>query len=74
VAAVSSVRGPIDTADLGRTLMHEHLMINSSGIAENWPALFDEDAYFRAAEQGLKQREAIEMDTLVDVTNARYRP
>ncbi len=27
---VHTVRGPIDTADLGRTLMHEHVFVLST--------------------------------------------
>jgi phosphotriesterase-related protein len=34
---VNTARGAIDTADLGTTLMHEHVFIMSSELTENDP-------------------------------------
>ena len=40
-----TARGPIDTADLGVTLMHEHVFIMTTEIAQNYPEAWgDEDA------------------------------
>ena len=36
MAQVASVRGPVDTADLGRTLMHEHVFVLSTEILQNY--------------------------------------
>ena len=37
MAVVNSVSGPLDTADLGFTLMHEHILVQSPGVRENFP-------------------------------------
>ena len=40
MATVNSVLGPLDTADLGFTLTHEHLFTASAGIQRTFPELF----------------------------------
>ncbi len=37
MATVNSVSGPLDTADLGFTLMHEHIIVQTPGVRENFP-------------------------------------
>ena len=39
VAIVNSVLGPLDTADLGFTLMHEHIMVAAAGVYRDYPEL-----------------------------------
>jgi phosphotriesterase-related protein len=34
---VQTARGPIDTADLGATLMHEHIFVMTSEVQQNYP-------------------------------------
>ena len=34
---VSTVRGPVDTADLGRTYMHEHVFVLTADVQQNYP-------------------------------------
>src|SRR2546428_13860026 len=41
---VETALGPVATAELGPTLMHEHIVTRSPGVHENWPHLFDRDA------------------------------
>lgn len=36
MAIVNSVSGPLDTSSLGVTLMHEHIIVSSPGIRENF--------------------------------------
>ena len=36
---VNSVSGPIDTAALGFTLMHEHIIVSSPGVTAELPRL-----------------------------------
>jgi phosphotriesterase-related protein len=38
--SVNSVLGPLDTADLGFTLTHEHIFTASAGIQQTFPELF----------------------------------
>jgi phosphotriesterase-related protein len=37
VATVETVTGPIDADDLGRTLIHEHMITRDEAIAAQWP-------------------------------------
>ena len=41
---VETVRGPVDTADLGFTLPHEHIISGAHSVRINWPHTFDRDA------------------------------
>ncbi|HEV2235879.1 MAG TPA: hypothetical protein VGR57_04375 [Ktedonobacterales bacterium] len=41
MAVVQTVAGPLDTARLGFTLIHEHLRVRSEAVAEQWPHLYD---------------------------------
>ena len=40
---VETALGPVATAGLGPTLMHEHIVTRSPGVQENWPHLWDRD-------------------------------
>jgi phosphotriesterase-related protein len=37
VPQVQTVRGPVDTADLGTTLMHEHIFVLTADVQQNYP-------------------------------------
>ena len=67
---IDTARGPVGTADLGPTLMHEHIAIRTPGIAENWPQLWDRDACTRTAEVRLADLAQRGIRTLVDLTTA----
>ena len=34
---VQTVRGPVDTAELGQTLVHEHVFVLSADVQQNYP-------------------------------------
>ncbi len=38
MATVETVRGPVDTAELGKTYMHEHVFVLDSDVQQNYPA------------------------------------
>ncbi len=38
MATVQTIRGPVDTADLGRTYMHEHVFVLDADAQQNYPA------------------------------------
>ena len=40
---VQTVRGPIDTADLGRTYMHEHVFVLTPDVQQNYPDEWGEE-------------------------------
>jgi phosphotriesterase-related protein len=67
MATVNTVLGPISTAKLGFTLMHEHLMVASAGVPQNYPALLGKD-YLERIVKGLKQAKKGGVDTVVDAT------
>jgi phosphotriesterase-related protein len=72
MATVNSVSGPIDTADLGFTLMHEHIIIQSPGVNENFP-VFERQKQIEAAAGKLKAVMARGVKTLVDLTPGDWR-
>ncbi|WP_043263023.1 phosphotriesterase [Streptomyces sp. CT34] len=37
MTTVNTIGGPVDTADLGRTYMHEHIFVFNPDIEQNWP-------------------------------------
>jgi phosphotriesterase-related protein len=67
MSQVNTVRGPLDGAALGSTLMHEHIFVLSPEIekkSEEW----DEDAQQARAVQKLRELKQHGIDTLVDLT------
>jgi len=64
---INSVLGPIDSADLGYTLMHEHIMVSPAGVYRDYPELLGPDAMERVlARLSAAREEGIE--TIVDAT------
>lgn len=43
MATVQTVRGPVDGADLGQTLVHEHIFVLSADVQHNWPEEWGEE-------------------------------
>ena len=41
MATINTVLGEVDTADLGFTLTHEHVMTSAAGIRQTYPELID---------------------------------
>ncbi len=70
--SVDAVSGPLDTAHLGFTLMHEHIIVESPGVRENFP-IFDREAEIGRAVEKLKDAMAAGVKTLVDLTPADWR-
>jgi phosphotriesterase-related protein len=75
---VETVRGPIDTADLGPTLMHEHVFVLSTEIQLNYPDEWgSEDGRVADAVGRLGELKAAGIDTILDPTAiglGRYIP
>jgi phosphotriesterase-related protein len=67
VSYINSVLGPIDSADLGFTLMHEHVLVAASGLSKSYPDLLGPDREARAIAT-LKRAKAQGIDTLLDAT------
>ncbi|MFH0769364.1 MAG: hypothetical protein V1932_07355 [Chloroflexota bacterium] len=67
MTTVNSVLGPLDTAALGFTLMHEHLIVSSAGIPQNYAELLGAGFMDRIV-KGLTQAKEGGIDTIVDAT------
>jgi phosphotriesterase-related protein len=65
---IETVRGPLDTSQLGTTLMHEHIFVLSPEVQQNYPGLWDEDTRMADAAAKLEALKRRGVDTLVDVT------
>ena len=68
MASVSTVTGPMDTSDMGFTLIHEHLKVQSDPVVVQWPHLYDEQ---QAIERAIGQTKAAQergVKTIVDPT------
>lgn len=66
--AINTVTGPIDTAALGFTLMHEHVYVLTEGVNANFPHLWDRDARMKQAVADLTEAKAHGVSTIVDLT------
>lgn len=67
--AVQTVRGPVAPADLGRTLMHEHIFVLTSDVQQNFPGEWgDERARVDDAVARLRELAATGVRTIVDPT------
>lgn len=62
------MRGPLDVADLGVTLMHEHVFVLTPELTGNWPGDWREDEQVPAAVDKLRSLRRLGVDTIVDPT------
>lgn len=67
MTTINSVLGPMDTADLGFALMHEHIMVSAPGISKDYPELLGDDPMARVV-KALKTTREGGVDTIVDAT------
>ena len=65
---IETLRGPVDAAGLGFTLMHEHVFVQSEGVAQNFPSIWDEPAEIAAAREKLKAMVDAGVQSIVDLT------
>ena len=65
---VETLRGPVDTTDLGSTLMHEHIFILGQGVPENFPSVWDEEKETAYAREKLAELAGAGVSTIVDLT------
>jgi phosphotriesterase-related protein len=69
MAQVQTVRGGIDTSQLGPTLMHEHVFVLDTEILQNYPEEWgDEDKRVADAVTRLNELKARGVDSIVDLT------
>jgi phosphotriesterase-related protein len=65
---IPTVRGDLDTADLGFTLMHEHVFLLSHDLYASYPQLFDREAEIERAAAVLDEAYEHRVRTIVDLT------
>ncbi len=66
---VQTVRGPIDSAQLGTTLMHEHIFVLDNDVLQNYPEEWgDEERRIADAVSRLNELHARGVNTVVDLT------
>ncbi|MGY1668015.1 phosphotriesterase family protein [Geodermatophilus sp. SYSU D00696] len=66
---MQTVRGPVDTAELGQTLMHEHVFVLDAEIQQNYPDEWgSEDDRVADAVQKLTKLTSTGVRTIVDPT------
>jgi phosphotriesterase-related protein len=68
MAKVQTLRGPIDTSELGRVLIHEHVFLMHTEYTYNYRLDFFEDATIQQAADRLNALKAAGIDTIIDLT------
>lgn len=67
MATIETVKGPIDSAQLGRTLIHEHVFVLNEEYKNNYLD-WDEDAMVADAVAKLNELKGLGIDSIVDPT------
>lgn len=68
MATVQTMRGPLDSGQLGRVLVHEHIFVMNPEFVANYRQDFDEDAAVANAVEELDGLKALGIDTIIDLT------
>jgi phosphotriesterase-related protein len=65
---INTATGPVDTASLGFTLMHEHIYVLSEGVVASFPHLWNREERIEQASAALAEAKAHGVSTIVDLT------
>jgi phosphotriesterase-related protein len=65
---INSITGPIDSLQLGNTLIHEHLRIRSESVSFQFPHLYDDESDFQKAIEQVQSVKARGIKTICDPT------
>jgi phosphotriesterase-related protein len=65
---IATVRGAVDSADLGTTLMHEHIFVLTTDVQQNFTDEWDEERQVADAVARLTELKRAGVDTIVDLT------
>ncbi len=68
MSTVNTVQGPLDTGELGTTLIHEHVRFRDEAVAENWPGRYDAEAEMAAAVEAVSAAKERGVKSIVDPT------
>jgi phosphotriesterase-related protein len=65
---VHTVQGPVDAAELGVVLAHEHVRFRDEAVAEQWPGRYDEQLELDAALLAVREAAERGVGTIIDPT------
>ena len=68
MAKINGVLGPIDTADLGFTLMHEHILVVNWSLRQAFASWYDRDQHVPHAVSEVLSAKQRGVRTIVDLT------
>ncbi|MBM3139336.1 MAG: phosphotriesterase [Chloroflexi bacterium] len=68
MATIQTATGPLDTAELGFTLMHEHVLVTDPAYRFQHPERWDREAQLENAVRRLREARAAGVRTMVDLT------
>ena len=68
MSIINSVLGPLDTANMGFTLTHEHIMVSSAGIQTTYPEFLDRQGTSERAIADLTEAHREGLRTIVDLS------
>ena len=68
MAKVETARGPVDSGELGRVLVHEHIFTYNHEFTANYRPDFVEDIVVAGAVERLDALKAAGIDTIIDLT------
>lgn len=68
MATIQTATGPLDTADMGFTLMHEHVTVRWPAIAMQYPEKWNREAMMARSVQKLTAAKEAGVKTMVDLT------
>jgi phosphotriesterase-related protein len=66
MAPVETTAGPVDSEDLGLTLIHEHVRVRAESVGVQWPHLVDGEEDFRRAVEWVRAAQEHGVKTIVD--------
>lgn len=68
MSTVNTVTGPIDSAEMGTVLVHEHIFVLGEEYRQNYQADWDEDQQVADAVRDLNELKGLGIDTIFDPT------
>ena len=68
MSTVNTVTGPIDSAEMGNVLVHEHIFVLGEEYRQNYQADWDEDQQVADAVRDLNELKGLGIDTIFDPT------
>ncbi|MXP21351.1 phosphotriesterase-related protein [Gordonia sp. HNM0687] len=68
MSTVNTVTGPVDSADLGNVLIHEHVFVLGEEYRQNYQDDWDEEEKIAEAVRDLSELKGLGIDTILDPT------